>query len=697
MTCGEEGKPPTMLDTTRIQAAKSTSHPGIFAGTCLLALVLLVSAYSNSFHNAFHFDDNHVIETNLYIRSLTNTRVFFTDARTFSSLPANAVYRPLVTVSLALDYWLGGGLVPWQFHVSQFVMLLLLSVMVFFLFLRIVDIAEAHWWNRYVALLSTIWFAVHTVNTETVNYISARSELLSALGVVGAFLLYLYLPRARQRYLYMLPMLVGALAKSPSVMFAPLCLVYVLLFEKHLSLPDLFSSRSWRPVCAAIWVSLPVCVVGGAMFVFVEAMQAQGANYGGGGRWYYLLTQSYMWLHYLRLFFVPLGLTADTDLRVFSHWYDTRVAAGLLCLTLLLGVLWGSSRTRRTRPIAFGIAWFGIALVPASSMFPLAEVANEHRIFLPYIGLALAVVWWLALHVHTWCETWPQRRPMIVSIACAVTLLVLGGHAIGTYQRNKVWRSEETLWRDVVQKSPTNGRAFMNYGLTQMSQGKYAEAKRLFEQARLYTPHYATLETNLGIVNDRLGERVVAAQHFQRALLLEPNFVGGHYFYARWLVDQGRAREAIAHLRRAIALSPGFPFARTLLMHLYFAQEAQADLTALIQETLVLTPADPIALAYAKGEIALAVQTPSAQAYYNRGLVLTNEGRHLDAALTYRRALRLDPASAEAANNLGWSLAQLGLYQEAIPAFAQALRLHPEFALARNNLAWVQTQLVPNK
>ena len=162
--------------------------------------------------------------------------------------------------------------------------------------------------------------------------------------------------------------------------------------------------------------------------------------------------------------------------------------------------------------------------------------------------------------------------------------------------------------------------------------------------------------------------------------------MGGHYFYARWLVDQGRAREAIAHLRRAIALSPGFPFARTLLMHLYFAQEAQADLTALIRGTLVLAPTDPIALAYAKGEIALAVQTPSAQAYYNRGLVLTNEGRHLDAALTYRRALRFIPASAEAANNLGWSLAKLGSDQEAIPAFEQALRLHPEFALARNNL-----------
>ena len=137
MTCGEEGKQPTMPDTTLVQAEQSTRRPWIFAGTCLLALVMLVSAYSNSFHSAFHFDDDHVIETNLYIRSLTNIRLFFTDARTFSSLPTNATYRPLVTVSLALDYWLGGGLAPWQFHLSQFVMLLILSMMVFFFFLRI--------------------------------------------------------------------------------------------------------------------------------------------------------------------------------------------------------------------------------------------------------------------------------------------------------------------------------------------------------------------------------------------------------------------------------------------------------------------------------------------------------------------------------------------------------------------------------
>ena len=53
-----------------------------------LLLVLTVAAYSNSFHNAFHFDDSHTIVNNLFIRNIANTPLFFKDSTTFSSLPA---------------------------------------------------------------------------------------------------------------------------------------------------------------------------------------------------------------------------------------------------------------------------------------------------------------------------------------------------------------------------------------------------------------------------------------------------------------------------------------------------------------------------------------------------------------------------------------------------------------------------------
>ena len=94
-------------------------RPWAFPTACALGLAILLGAYSNSYQNSFHFDDTHVVENNLYIRSLRNVPHFFRDAATFSSAPANATYRPLVTTTLALDYWLGGGLTPRQFHVSQ--------------------------------------------------------------------------------------------------------------------------------------------------------------------------------------------------------------------------------------------------------------------------------------------------------------------------------------------------------------------------------------------------------------------------------------------------------------------------------------------------------------------------------------------------------------------------------------------------
>src|SRR3982074_2300703 len=84
-----------------------------------LLLVAFLAAYANHFHNSFHFDDAHTIENNASIRELRNIPQFFRDATTFSSLPSNQSYRPLVSTLLAIDYRLG-GLQPFWFHLSIF-------------------------------------------------------------------------------------------------------------------------------------------------------------------------------------------------------------------------------------------------------------------------------------------------------------------------------------------------------------------------------------------------------------------------------------------------------------------------------------------------------------------------------------------------------------------------------------------------
>ncbi|HEX6096943.1 MAG TPA: tetratricopeptide repeat protein [Thermoanaerobaculia bacterium] len=486
-----------------------------FLIACAAAIVLIAAAYASSLENSFHFDDSHVIETNTYLRSLDNVPRFFTDPYTFSSLPQNATYRPLVTLSLALD-WAAGNGSPRPFHITQIALLLILGALLVAFFTPLL--------GRWKALLAATLFCVHTANTETMNLLSARSELLSTIGLLASFVLYQRSAFARRTFLYLVPLAIGALAKAPLVVFAPLLFLYALFIEK-------------QPAKQAFRTALPSLILGIALLAFLNSMNAPEWTSGGGAAWNYVITQPFVWLHYGRLFVLPIGLTADTDWQPFAHWYDTRAIAGYAFVALLILAI------RRTRgAVALGLAWFAVALLP-TSLFPLAEVANEHRLFFAYIGLVLvaaALVDWRVL---------------------AIAIFVF---AIGTYQRNQIWRTEETLWADVVRKSPGNGRAWMNYGLTRMAKGHHNDAKRYFERALALTPNYSYVEINLGVVEGQLGDHAAAERHFRRALTLNPDH-NAHFFYARWLVRQGRTAEAVPHLREARRLSPGFADAAALL------------------------------------------------------------------------------------------------------------------------------------
>jgi hypothetical protein len=121
----------------------------------VLLLVALLAAYSNHFHNGFHFDDAHTVETNASIREVRNIPMFFRDATTFSSLPSNQSYRPLVSTLLAIDYRLG-GLQPFPFHLSIFVLFVALTLLVAFVIHRLTERSATSSANGWIALGESI-------------------------------------------------------------------------------------------------------------------------------------------------------------------------------------------------------------------------------------------------------------------------------------------------------------------------------------------------------------------------------------------------------------------------------------------------------------------------------------------------------------------------------------------------------------
>jgi tetratricopeptide (TPR) repeat protein len=328
---------------------------------------------------------------------------------------------------------------------------------------------------------------------------------------------------------------------------------------------------------------------------------------------------------------------------------------------------------------------------------PLAEVANDHRMFFPFAGLALAVVWTLWLPLRHWFAS----RRLATALAIAASL-VLAVEARATWSRNEVWRNEETLWYDVTIKSPTNGRGLMNYALTRMAKGDIATALAYLERAGAFSPAYFLLEINLGIAKGEAGRHDEAEKHFLRAIELEPQRYESNYYYARWLHKRGRSEEALSRLETAKQLNANTLDVKHLLMQVYFEQKRWKALERIAAETLRMAPGDSEALRYAAVQkqveteleqaAAAAESYPSADKYLYLSLLYYRADKYEECIRAAREALRLNPAYAEAYNNIAAAHNAMQRWSDGIRAAEQALRLNPEFELARNNRAWAISQ-----
>ena len=662
----------------------------------LLVLCAVALTYSNHFYNGFEFDDFHTITDNVYVRNLANIPKFFTDPDTSSVLPSNRGWRPLVTTSLALDYWLGGGYKPFYFHLSTFFWFLAQLVFMYWLFLAALQRTRpGDELNAWIAWFAVLWYGLNPAIAETVNYIIQRADLMSTCAVVAALALYVRFPARRRQEWYLLPAAIGLLAKPPALIFPVLIFAWLYWFE--FTGRDQSPKQAPKPGATPDWAAaLRQCVPAVALtvvFLWLQSiMKSKTFNPGAASAYGYLITQPFVALRYFTSFFLPLNLSADTDLTPLSSILAPEALAGFAFLAALLYAIYATGRQPRLRPIAFGLTWFVAALIP-TSVFPLAEVENDHRMFFPFVGLALAVTWAVVLLIE-------RIRLGRVPAAVAAGALLLA-NAAGTRARNEVWHTPESLWRDVAWKSPKNGRGLMNYGLALMSKGDYSHAEEYFERAQPLLSAYPTLETNIGINLGAMGRDNEAELHFRRAIDLGPEQADGHYYFGRWLKQKGRLQAAEQEEKVATAINPAFMDARYLLLEIYAETNRRADLEALAADTRRLAPGDPTldryvgsasrALPAAKGPGgAFGQVTP--EMMLDESLRLYQAGDFPGCIKEARGVLLLRPQSAEAYNNIAAAEQSMGHWDAAIQAAQQALRINPAFQLAKNNLAWAEQQ-----
>jgi Flp pilus assembly protein TadD len=527
--------------------------PAAYAALLVLGVAFL--AYANTLDAGFHFDDEHHIVANPYLRSPGYAKDYWHRPDYFSALPGHDMYRPLVLWTFALNYYLG-GYEPLFWRLTAIALHGICAVGVLLTFL----VVAGRWEQRPArarlggALVAALFFAVHPVFTETVDYASARSSLLAGTCLIWAFLAHQAAARMRRRaplrvvYWTASLLLFGLalLAKEIAIVFPALLFWSAIVRRRGYGavIPSL--------ALALLYLYVRQLTLGTAVADFSARAEAMAvADPGSGGArpiaWN-LFTQARVVAAYVGLFALPFGLCVDRHVRVSETILEPGVIGGGLIIVGLLVLAW---RVRKRQPlVSLGIVWFLVALAPTSSILPLNQVMNEHRLYLPGLGVALAVAGWV--------RPWLTRPAVRCGVIAALALLV-----VLTRQRNEDWTDPVRLWESAVRVSPESDGAWNALGVALRRRGDYEGARWALTRAFLLAPDKWSPSFNLGTLHLQHGREVGDAAEIREArdwlevsLENRPGSERSRWYLAETLYAQGRIERAESAFRDLAGLSP---------------------------------------------------------------------------------------------------------------------------------------------
>jgi hypothetical protein len=451
----------------------------------LAIAVLAAAASATSLRNGFALDDVAIVAANNRVHSLDSWWRLF--AQTYWPPQYGAsLYRPLAMLGYAIQWTIGDGN-PWVFHAVSVTLYVAASSLVLGLFLVLVP-AEA-------AFIGAALFAVHPVHVEAVGNVVGQSELITAIATLGATILYAT-RRARGgltagaiagiAFLYA----VACLTKELGVLM-PALLVVVELFAVDREKPEAFRERvrAVAPLVVALGAVAIAYLVARNVVLGDTLGEKHVVPVAGIGRLWVMLAVA---PHWVRLLAWPARLSADYSPQQITipAGPGPEIVLGALVLVLLALTFFTLGRTTsvgvRERQLArAALLWIAITLLPVSNLFSVM-VLGGRTLFLPSVGAMLLVAVAAAAGARPLTNIAWAATGRVAASGVVTTLIVLG--VIRSSARQRVWRNEETLFRQTVIDAPRSYRAQFFYGQLLFAQGRRAEGERHLSLAIALNP-----------------------------------------------------------------------------------------------------------------------------------------------------------------------------------------------------------------
>lgn len=549
---------------------------------CLLALI----AYVNSFSVPFYLDDFTSIINSESVKRGNWLNIWMENKQ-----------RIVTYASFAVNYRFSGE-TPFSYHAANLAIHLGASLALWWLTSLLCATLsgdrEISLHPGYVPLFAAAMYVVHPLQTQAVTYIVQRGATLAALFYLLGLAVYVKARKANQSGWFIAAAALAALGMASKQNAATLPLAILLLESLFLQ-----ATATRKRIAAAILLLAMLAWL--VAIMQVPALDALTRETTAISRADYFATQlAALWI-YIAKFFVPWGLKLEYDLPLQHGFplYPTGLAlAGHIALLMV------AIAVRSKLPLAtFGIAFYYLAHIVESTIFPITDLVFEHRTYLPNAGMCLAV----ASLAIGWGGEAVKRAPALkfVPVFAVMALCLL------TLMRNQEWNDPIVFHERNAALAPGSYRPELALNAEYLKRNELAGAASRIESA---ISKYQAINGSAEL-----------DEHLFHNLLLTQMRLGQYPEVIRLAtMKQINIDTFSPTLRSNVLTMRGRSYAAT------------NDLNA----------------ALADFKAAVAVNSANSSAWTNMGTAYAIMQRFGDAEAAYREALRWNPNFSEAQDNL---------------------------------------------
>jgi len=610
--------------TNQVQKPEQRGAEAVYSSLLnyvLLSSIIVITfwCYHYSVNNQFtNWDDEVYVTENPFIKNLSpqNLKIIL------SKNVTQNYYHPLTMLSLALN-WHFSGASPRAYYVTEIILHLLNTVLVFFLSLALFHAMVKRGYGKingipYLAGLCALWFGIHPMHVESVSWIAERKDVLYLFFYLLGLITYVKYVMENKRSL-MVPVvflfLLSLLSKPMAVVFPFSLLAIDVLLKRKMEWKLLLEKIPLFAISALFgYIAYTLQEEGNAITSFHAFTLMQRVMFAG-----------YNYLAYLIKLFVPSHLSSfypypefTASNRFPTYFYIAPFAAIAITAGLLHLAYKKGENYFRVALFGFGFYFFNVMFILQFVSSGPSIMADRYS-YASYIGFVFMLVYFINVLINKMPAI---KTPVIVIVAVFSCMLAFVCQA-----RTEVWHNSETLWKDVISKYPDRVEvAYKNLGnYYYLDRHQYDSAYTYYETLEQNNTNDAGIYYDIGLIWAIRKNYERAVEEYNRSLKLDSSSFDTYFNRGAAYFEMGQNEFAIRDYIHAYKLDSTNQRLLLNLGYIFLNRMKNYDAATAIYSRLIAI--DPTNVDY----------------YYKRGITRYNNGNFKEAIDDFNKEISVNP------------------------------------------------------